>query len=451
MPPSAFDAEAQPAQPEAGLPTSTPAMSAPKRSGILRAFSALHQRNYRLYFCGQFVSVMGTWMQTVGQAWLVYQLTNDPLQLGIVGALQLLPVLLFSLGAGVLVDRWPKRRVLLCTQSAAALQALALWLLVVTGSVQLWEIYLLAFLLGLTSCLDQPAKQAFVIEMVGREDLTNAVGLNAALTNLARILGPSIGGALIAASGVALLFLLNGVSYLAVLLALVLIDPRKLFAQPTARGAGEAPPTLWQSLREGLVYLWRTPVVFLPMVVTGLTLLFGSNFNVVLPVIAQTVLHDGAQGYGFLSGGFGAGSLVGALALASGKLQPTNRRVLVGGLVFTCGLALFALSRVFPLSLVLVALLGLMETLYVEMALIQVQMQVPDALRGRAMSVMLLFLDGSVPFGYLLMGGLSAAGGAPFALLVGAAGCLVVLACGWVWLRKVEGRASVRTSPPALP
>jgi MFS family permease len=236
-----------------------------------RAIRALRQRNFRLFWSGQLISVMGAWMQSIGQAWLVLDLTHSPVQLGVVGALQLLPVLLFSLFTGVFVDRWPKRRILLLTQSAALLQALALWYLVASHSIMLWQIYVLAFLLGITFSLDKPARQAFVVELVGREDLPNAVALNAALDNLARIVGPSLGGVLIAVSGVATLFLLNAVSYLAVILALALLRISELHVQSSVHlvsSRGQS-VSVWHSLREGLAYLWRTPALLLPMTVVG--------------------------------------------------------------------------------------------------------------------------------------------------------------------------------------
>lgn len=430
------DAETEAAQAE--LLASTPTTPTRPHGGILRTFSALRQRNFRLYFFGQLVSLMGTWMQTIGQAWLVLQLTHNAFQLGVVGALQLTPTLLFSLGAGVLADRLPKRRVLLCTQSAAALQAFTLWLLVATGAIQVWQIYVLAFLLGLNSCLDVPTRMAFLAEMAGREDVPNATALNSALINFARIVGPSIAGVIIAATGVTALFLLNAVSYLAVIVALALMDPRRFYAQTPAKDGATSRTSAWESLREGLTYLWHTPSVFLPIVVSGLVLLFGSNFNVVLPVFATAVLHSGARGFGFLSAGLGAGSLAGALYLAWRSPRPTSRHVLAGSLAFTVALILFALSRLFPLSLVLIFAVGLAETLFVEVELILVQLSAPDALRGRVMSIEILFLDGSVPFGYLLMGALTSLNSAPFAVLVGAGGCVVVLALGWLWLRRVE-------------
>jgi MFS family permease len=404
---------------------------------VFRAFSALRQRNFRLYWIGQLVSVMGTWMQTVGQAWLVLQLTHSPFQLGVVGALQLLPVLLLSLVAGVLVDHWPKRRVLLLTQAGALLQALALWYLVVSGAIQLWQIYVLAFLLGLTACMEKPARQAIIVELTGRDDLPNAVALNSALANLARIVGPSVGGVLIAVSGVALLFLLNAASYLAVILALALMRTHEMYAWGAAPPDGRQRST-WRSLREGLAYLWRTPAIFLPMVVVGFGLLFGSNFNVVLPLFATSVLHVGAPGFGFLSAALGAGSLLGALWLAWTHLRPTIRRVLSGGLIFGSLLAALAVTRFFPLALVLIAGIGFAETIFVEVYAILAQLIVPDRLRGRVTSVSVLFIDGTVPPGYLLTGWLSSVYGAPRALLLGALLTLLVVGAGWLWRTPAE-------------
>src|SRR5437588_5109273 len=222
-------------------------------------------------------------MQSIGQVWLVLELTHSAWQLGLVGALQALPVLFFSLVGGVYADRWPKRRVLLVTQAAAMIQALLLWALIATGTVQLWHVYVLAPLLGLTNSLYLPAIQAFVIELVGREDLPNAVALNFSLSMLARIMGPGLAGIIIAASSVTVLFLLNALSFLPVLVSLALINRNALHAQASGPRSAER-QTTWQSLREGVDYVWKTPAVLLVILVVGLVLLFGSNFNVVLPL-----------------------------------------------------------------------------------------------------------------------------------------------------------------------
>src|SRR5438105_14199016 len=245
--------------------------------GLLRAFLALRHRNFRLFWFGQMISLMGTWMQTIGQAWLVLQLTHSAWLLGIVGALQFLPVMLLSLFGGVLADRMPKRTVLLFTQSFAMLEAAVLWTLVATGEVRLWHVLVLATLLGLTNAIDMPTRQAFVVEMVGREDLPNAIALNSSLFNLARIVGPGIGGLIIAWLGVAPLFLLNAISFIAVIIGLAMIDLKKLYAQVkhTVTEKNVVKLSTMQSLREGLAYVVRTPSIFLIILVVGIISLFG--------------------------------------------------------------------------------------------------------------------------------------------------------------------------------
>src|SRR6266849_6690032 len=406
--------------------------------GLLRAFTSLRQRNFRLFWSGQIISLMGTYMQSIGQVWLVLELTHSGWQLGLVGALQALPVLLFSIFGGVFVDRWPKRRLLLATQSAAMIQALLLWALIATGTVQLWHIYVLAMLLGLTNSLYLPASRAFVVEMVGREDLPNAVALNFSFSTLARIVGPGMAGIIIAASGVTTLFLLNALSFLPVMVGLALIKSHELHAQALQhRSVGEQQNT-WQSLREGVAYVWNTPAVLVVILVVGLVLLFGSNFNVVLPLFATNVLHVGATGFGFLSAATGVGALLSALWLAWGNQQPTIRRVLIGTLVFGVLEAVFAVSHLYLLSLVLIAGVGFTEETFAMQAMTMIQTVAPDHLSGRVMSVQVLFFDGSLPLGYLLMGWLSALFGAPIALLTGALLSLLAAGAGWMWRKPAE-------------
>src|SRR5260370_23590280 len=235
----------------------TPAIIPPKSpgKGLLRAFTSLGQRNYRLFWFGQMISLIGSYMQTIGQAWLVLELTHSAWQLGLVGALQSRPVLLLSIFGGVFADRWPKRRVLLVTQSAAMIQALLLWGLIVTGTIQLWHIYVLAMLLGFTNSLYLPTSRAFVVEMVGREDLPNAVALNFSLSTLARIVGPGIGGIIVAASSVTMLFLLNALSFLPVIVGLALIKKNDLHAQALQSRSESERQNTWQRLREGVNYV----------------------------------------------------------------------------------------------------------------------------------------------------------------------------------------------------
>ncbi len=398
------------------------------------AFTSLRQRNFRLFWFGQMISLTGSSMQTIGQVWLVLELTHSPFQLGLVGALQALPVLLVALVGDVLADRWPKRRVLFCTQAAAMIQALVLWALVATGAVQLWHVYVLALLLGLTNCLGRPTGQAFVVELVGRADLPNAVALNSSLSNLTRIVGPGLGGVIIAASGVAALFQLNALSFIAALMGLALINSHELHAQAPRHTDAGARQTTWQSLREGVDYVWTTPALSLVILVVGLVLLFGSNFNVVLPFFATGVLHAGATGFGFLSAASGGGSLTAALWLAWRNQQPTIRRVLIGALIFGVLEAVFAVSRLYPLSLALIASVGGAEIAFTTLAVTMLQTVAPDHLRGRVMSVAILFFDGSLPLGYLSMGWLAGRYGAPSALLIGALFSLLVVGAGWMWM-----------------
>src|SRR5712691_1355600 len=429
-----------PPTPESVPERETPAIILPRPpdKGLLRALTSLRQRNYRLYWYGQMISLMGSGMQSIGQVWLVLELTHSAWQLGLVGALQALPVLLFSLVGGVYADRWPKRRVLLVTQAAAMIQALLLWALIATGTVQLWHLYVLALLLGLTYSLSKPASRAFVVELVGREDLPNAVALNSSLSTLARIVGPGLGGIIIAARGVTTLFLLNALSFLPVLVALALINSHELYAQALPHRSVSERQNTWQSLREGMDSVWKTPEVLLVILVVGLVLLFGSNFNVVLPLFATGVLHVGATGFGFLSAAIDVGSLCAALWLAWSNQQPTIRRVLIGMLVFGVLEVVFAVSHLYLLSLALIASVGFAETAFAAQAMTTIQTVAPDHLQGRVMSVQVLFFDGSLPLGYLLMGWLSGLYGAPSAMLIGALLSLLVVGAGWIWRKPAE-------------
>ncbi|GAC1456248.1 MAG: MFS transporter [Ktedonobacteraceae bacterium] len=408
--------------------------------GFLRTFSALQHRNFRLFWTGQLVSLVGTWMQTTGQAWLVLQLTHSAWLLGLVGALQFLPVMLFALFGGVIADRVPKRKLLLFTQSFATVQAMILWLLVVTGTVQLWHILILALMLGVTNALDMPTRQAFVVEMVGREDLPNAVALNSSLFNMARILGPGLGGLLIAWLGVTPLFLLNAISFIPVLIGLALIDPSKLHshAKSVVAGMPSHKQTTMQSLREGLSYVAKTPSVLLIIVVIGAVSLFGINFNVVLPLFATDVLHAGPVGFGLISSAIGFGALVSALWLAWDNKRPNIQHMLLGAMVFSILEAFFALSHLYLLSVVLIAAVGFTQITFSATANTTLQTVTPDHLRGRVMSVYMLVFAGSVPLGNLLTGGLAHLYGAPISLLVGAGLSFIAAFAGWILRTPAE-------------
>src|SRR5207248_4939744 len=287
------------------------AMMRSPRPALARTFRALRNPNYRLYWLGQLVSLTGTWMQRIAQSWLVLQLTHSPLALGTVTTVQFTPILLFSLFGGVLADRAPKRRLLVCTQTVMALQALAFAVLIASGQIRLFEVYILAAVLGVANALDNPTRQAFVVELVGKEDLPNAVALNSTLFNTSRIAGPAVGGVLIATIGLAGCFYLNALSFLAVIGGLLLMDPARFFAgRPSRRG------NVARQIGEGLRYAVTTPDIALVVLLMGVLGTFGYNFTVVLPLLARDVLHSGAAGFGALTAAMGLGSLAAALGVA---------------------------------------------------------------------------------------------------------------------------------------
>jgi MFS family permease len=417
-------------------------------SGLLRTFSALRHRNYRLFFFGQMISQIGTWMQTTAQAWLVLELTHSALLLGLVGVLQYLPVMVFSLFGGVLADRFPKRTLLLVTQSVALVQASIMWLLVVTGKVQIWHILLLVALLGITNVLDTPTRQAFVGEMVGREDLPNAIALNSSLVNMARVLGPGLGGVLIAWLDVAPLFLLNTISFIAVIIGLVMIDQRTLHALP-ARRTDDKKLSTFQSLREGLFYVWHMPTVLLVISVIGVIALFGINFNVMLPLFATDVFHAGPVGFGFISAAYGLGALFSALWVAWGNRKPSLRSLLIAAFAFSGLEIAFALSPFYTLSFPLIASVGFAQIVMTATANTTIQTVTPNSLRGRVISVYLLVYAGGMPMGNLLAGGLTTLFGAPISFLLGGIPCLVAAIVGW--MMRAPAEKSLAESAATMP
>ena len=348
--------------------------------------------------------------------------------------------MLLSLFGGVLADRLPKRKVLLFTQSFAMLQAAVLWILVASGHIQIWEVLVLASLLGLTNSFDMPTRQAFVVEMVGREDLPNAIALNSSVFNMARVVGPGLGGLIIAFLGIAPLFLLNTISFVPVIIGLALIRMSELHAlakRSTTSGETSKQSTL-QSLREGLAYVVHTPSVLLIIAVIGVISLFGINFNVILPLFATEVLHSGAMGFGFLSAAFGLGSLCSALWLAWGNRKPSVQYLLIAALVFSVLEVLFSLSHLYVLSLILIAAVGFAMIAFSANSNTALQTVTPDHLRGRVMSVYMVVFAGSVPLGNLFTGGLAHLYGAPISLLIGACLSLVAAIVGWILRSPAE-------------
>ena len=395
--------------------------------GLGRGFRALDIRNYRLYWFGLLISQTGSWMQTTAQAWLVLQLTHSPFALGLVTTFQFLPIMLLSLPGGAISDRVPKHRLVLVTQTMALVQATVFGALVATGTIQLWHVYILAAIQGAINAIDNPARQTFAVELVGRENLVNALALNSMLFNGARIVGPALAGLIIANIGIAPTLFLNALSFVAVIAGLLMMDPHAFFNPPPASGGSAR-----QNIVEGLAYVWRTPPVLLIMIIVAAIGTFGYNFSVVLPLLAGFVLHTDASGFGGLSAFLGLGSLIGALSTAYAR-RITLRRLIAGSACFSVLLGGVALSTNFPLSAVLLVALGFAGILFSTSANTQLQLTVPDALRGRVMGLYMLLFAGSTPIGGFLIGSLSNVIGVSLTLLICAGLCLLGVAGALVY------------------
>ncbi|HEV8488332.1 MAG TPA: MFS transporter, partial [Candidatus Limnocylindrales bacterium] len=403
---------------------------------------AFRHRNYRLFFGGQAVSLVGTWMQQVAQGWLVLQLTGDPWMLGLIAVAQFGPVVLFGLFGGVLADQLPKRQTLIWTQAAAMVLAFAMFGLTATGVVEVWHIAVLAVALGFVNAIDMPTRQAFAVEMVGREDVTNAVGLNAALFNGSRIVGPAVAGLLIGWFDISIAFLFNGVSFIGAIAAYLLMRDSEL--RPAPRGA--RPTSLGGvvgNLAEGVSYVRRTPLVLLAVVVVGLGATFGMNFSVLAPPLADHVLDVGATGFGFLMTATGVGSTAAALGVAFAR-RPRPRNMVLGSVALGLGSLALAWSTSFPVSLLAMTVVGAGGLAMAVTANATIQLAVPDQLRGRVMSVYTTVFSASVPAGGLLMGAIASRWGVPEAFAVGGLLTLAVGIGAWIWLRQLERRGEAR-------
>lgn len=399
---------------------------------------AFRHRNYRLFFAGQLVSLVGTWMQQLAQSWLILELTGDPFVLGLLTALTFLPVLVLGLFGGLIADALPKRRTLIATQAVQMLLAFALFGLVVTGSVEVWHLLLLATLLGVSNAVDMPTRQAFTVEMVGREDVPNAVALNSAVFNGARIVGPAVAGLTIGAFGgdTSVAFLLNGLSFLAVIVAYAAMRDEELQVAPVLsrpRSLAEVRATL----QEGIRYVRRTELVLLATVVVGLTSTLAMNFPVIIPALAREVLRTDATGFGFLMTATGIGSLAAALGIAfSGRAAPAL--IPAGAIVLGAALLAAASIHAFVPALVAMGFVGFGAIGMAATANTTVQLAVPDVLRGRVISVYTTVFVGSTPLGGLLAGWLASRLGVEAAVAIGGIGSLAVGLAGLAWLRRIR-------------
>jgi len=382
-------------------------------------FRALQHRNYRLFFLGQLVSLIGTWMQSVAQSWLVYRLTGSAVLLGTVGFASQIPVFLLSPLGGVVADRRERRRILLATQSASMLLAFALAFLTLTGRIEVWHVLALAALLGVANGFDIPTRQAFVVELVGRQDLVNAIALNSSMFNGARIVGPAVAGVVVAAVGEGWCFFANAVSYVAVLASLLAIR-----VTPRETAVGRSSPVA--QILEGWRFVAHTRPIRALLLLLGVVSLTGMPYATLMPVMAEDVLHAGASGLGLLMGASGTGAVIGALVLARRtSLRGLGAWVAWAALAFGGALITFSFSRHFWLSVALLIPVGFAFLLQMSSSNTLIQSMVPDQLRGRVMSAYSMMFMGMAPLGALLAGTLAETVGAPSTIAIGGVVCIL--------------------------
>jgi MFS family permease len=393
-------------------------------------FASLENPNYRRYFFGQALSLIGTWMQMVAQSWLVLTMTGSAVAVGVVVALQTAPVLLLAPYGGVVADRADKRKLLIGLQSSMALQALALGLLTVFGVVQFWEICALALLLGLNSSFEVPTRQSFILEMVGRDSVRNAVSLNSVIVNSARAIGPAIAGVLIAVVGEGTCFLINFGSFVAVIFSLVSMDASLLLPSvPTVRARGQ--------LREGLAYVRQTPELALPLMMMAMIGTLTYEFPVSLPVLAKHTFGLGSAGYGFMTAAMGLGAAMGGLVTAARGRTGLRAAVLAAGAFGICVTAA-ALAPSMALELIALFLVGAGSISFVSVGNSTLQLGADPSMRGRVMSLWSVAFQGSTAIGGPIVGGIIAVAGARAGLLVGGATCFAAAAVGAFYLRRPQ-------------
>jgi MFS family permease len=397
-----------------------PAREARVVTGINLVFRSLRHRNFRLFFLGQGVSLIGTWMQQTAMSWLVYRLTGSPFLLGLVGFSSQIPVFFLAPVAGFAADRWNRHRILVATQSLALLQALALSALAFTGSLTIGHIIPLSVIMGLINAVDMPVRQAFVVEMVERrEELGNAIALNSSLFNSARLIGPSIAGLVVSSAGEGICFLINALSFIAVIAALLSmkLKPR----ERAADGSG-----VFESVREGFSYAFRSPPIRKVLIMLALVSLIGIPFLVLMPVIARDVLGGGADTLGFLMGAAGLGALCGAVTLAMRKgIRGLGRWIPLAASIFGAGLVAVSFSRTLWASLFLVAVAGFGMMVQIASSNTLMQSVADDDKRGRVMSLYTMSLVGLAPLGSLILGSIAGKIGAPNTLFASGVACIV--------------------------
>jgi MFS family permease len=395
-------------------------------------FAALKHYNYRLWFFGQLVSLMGTWMQSTAQGYLIYQLTGSPAYLGLVGFIGGMPALLFTLFGGVIADRISRRKLMVITQISMLILAFILAILAFTGVVQPWHILILAFLLGVANAFDAPARNAFVTELVSREDMTNAIALNSTMFNLATVVGPSVAGLTYAAFGPAWCFTLNGISFIAIIVALLFMRIKPII-QPDYR------PSIMADLKEGLQYVFSHRLILSLIGSIGLVSFFGIGMLTLLPAWATDILHGDVTTNGLLVSARGLGSMLGALMLAYiGNRKFRGKLWTVGAFIMPVMLFIFAWIRWLPFSLVALVGIGWSFMMISNNSNAILQSQVPDNLRGRLMSVFTLVFFGSMPLGSLFAGVFAQKFNEPLTVVIGAGVLMTMAIASWIFLPGIR-------------
>lgn len=365
-------------------------------------FSALKHKNFRYYWLGMCISLIGTWMQNVAQPWLAYKLTQSPFLLSLIGTLQFTPMLLFSLFAGVLIDRFSKRKILIFTQTASMIITLLLALLVWTENIQFWHILVMATLLGLVNTLDMPTRQSFVIELVGRDDLMNAVALNSSVFNIARIIGPALAGIVMGYAGISVCFFANAISFTAVVVSLMFIRPMKTHKEPMKNHK------IVNNIKDGLKYIYNSKPLFSTILTMTIIGIFGMNFSILVPVFAKEILKQQEEGFGFLMSFMGIGSFVGAMFVAttskSGSKKLTYFILNIMPLAVGVFFIVTGFMRSYILTGICLALSGLSFVSFSSTANSTMQLNSKDEYRGRVMSVYSLVFAGTTPIGNLYAG-----------------------------------------------
>ncbi len=405
-------------------------------------FSSLKVPNYRLYFTGQSISLAGTWMQMTAQSWLVLVLTHSSTALGLVVALQTLPVLLLAPYGGVVADRTDKRRLMIILQILMGCQALVLGVLTVAGVVRFWEVCLLAVVLGLNNAFENSARQAFVREMVGKDELRNAITLNSVTVNAARAVGPAIGGVLIATVGVGVCFLANAASFVAVVASLIVMDTSALRPSPPA-------PRARGQLREGLRYSARTPDIAVPLAMMGLVGMLAYEFQVSIPVLARTTFHGGSEVYGFLTAAMGVGAVIGGLFTAA-RGRTGVRSMVIAGTGFGLAILVTAFAPVIGLAYAAMLFVGWASVSFIAIGNSTIQLAAEPSMRGRAIALWQVAFQGTTPIGGPIIGWVIAASDPRIGLAVGGASCFVAAAGGILLAQRFRHRERARADAEPL-